>query len=492
MMKKYNFWFVVGTQHLYGEDIFATIESRAQHMVAFMNQHVQPFAHIEFKCLLKTQDEITQCMIEANRTENLAGIITWMHTFSPSKMWINGLKLLSKPILHLHTQFNQEIPWNDIDMDFMNLNQAAHGDREHGHIFTKMRKNRKIVTGYYQDASVIRKILNWTRSAAGVMESKQINVVRFGDNMRNVAVTDGDKVSAQITFGWSVNTFGIGDLAHYVNHVTQNELREQMAIYEMRYDLNKQPISSIEYQAKIEIAIKNLLNQQKAKAFTTTFEDLHGLDQLPGLAVQDLMAEGYGFGAEGDWKTAALLRIVKLMANGTSKGVSFMEDYTYHFDHEEGYVLGSHMLEVCPSIASHKPHLLVKPLSIGGKNPPARAVFDAKTGQALQLSIVDLGNRFRMIATECEAILPEKQMPNLPVARAMWKLLPNFEVATEAWLLAGGAHHTVMVYDLDVQIFQDFAEILGIEFVHIGQHTQISDLKRDLAINDILFGLKSL
>jgi L-arabinose isomerase len=492
MMKKYNFWFVVGTQHLYGEEIFETIKVRAEQIATFLNQKIQPFATIEFKSLLKTQEEITQFSLEANHTEDLAGIITWMHTFSPSKMWINGLNLLQKPVLHLHTQFNQEIPWNQIDMDFMNLNQAAHGDREHGHIFTKMKKYRKIVAGYYQDEDVVQKIKNRTRSAAGVLESRQIKVVRFGDNMRNVAVTEGDKVSAQMTFGWSVNTFGIGDLATMVHDVSQNELREQIATYQSRYDFNQQPHASIEYQAKIEVAIKKFLTIQKAKAFTTTFEDLYGLDQLPGLAVQDLMADGYGFGAEGDWKTSALLRIVKLMANGTSKGVSFMEDYTYHFQNKEGLVLGSHMLEVCPSISSEKPKLLVKPLSIGGKNPPARAVFNAKTGKALQLSIVDLGNRYRMIATECEAISPLEDMPNLPVARAMWRLLPDFQTATEAWLLSGGAHHTVMVYDLDISIFNDFAEMFGIEFVHIGSHTKITDLKRELAMADIIYGLKGL
>ena len=489
MMKKYNFWFVVGTQHLYGEDIFATIESRAQHMVAFMNQHVQPFAHIEFKCLLKTQDEITQCMIEANRTENLAGIITWMHTFSPSKMWINGLKLLSKPILHLHTQFNQEIPWNDIDMDFMNLNQAAHGDREHGHIFTKMRKNRKIVTGYYQDASVIRKILNWTRSAAGVMESKQINVVRFGDNMRNVAVTDGDKVSAQITFGWSVNTFGIGDLAHYVNHVTQNELREQMAIYEMRYDLNKQPISSIEYQAKIEIAIKNLLNQQKAKAFTTTFEDLHGLDQLPGLAVQDLMAEGYGFGAEGDWKTAALLRAMKVMAVGLHGGTSFMEDYTYHLNPSGQKVLGAHMLEVCPTIADGKPSLEVHPLGIGGKADPARLVFNTPAGAAINASLVDMGNRFRLIVNDVDVVTPDQPMPKLPVARALWIPQPNLKHGAAAWIYAGGAHHTSFSQALTAGHMEDFAQMGDIEYLHIGKSTTLTNFRNELRWNEMYYML---
>jgi L-arabinose isomerase len=486
-MKKYQFWFIVGTQHLYGDKIFDIIEKRATEMASVISNAMEPFAEIIFKKLVKTTDEITDIMKEANSDDDLAGIITWMHTFSPSKMWIRGLTLLNKPVLHLHTQFNDEIPWNEIDMDFMNLNQAAHGDREHAFIYTRMRKHRKIVTGYYKDEKVLTKIKQWTRSASGVMESKKLNVVRFGDNMRYVAVTEGDKVDAEFTLGWSINTYGVGDLAKEVEQVNQNELREQMQKYESRYSLKEDDLKAIEYQAKIEVAIRKFLDQKQAKAFTTTFEDLHGLKQLPGLAVQNLMFEGYGFGAEGDWKTAALLRVIKLMANGSSIGTSFMEDYTYHLPLENELVLGSHMLEVCPSIAEDRPRIEVHPLSIGGKEDPARAIFTAKTGKALQISLVDLGNRFRLIASECEAVAPIQDMPKLPVARAMWKLLPDFHTATEAWLLSGGAHHTVMTYDLDVSIVSDFAEMIGIEFIHIGEHTNINELKRNLLINDFVY-----
>ncbi|MFU8792955.1 MAG: L-arabinose isomerase, partial [Acholeplasmataceae bacterium] len=436
---------------------------------------------------VKTPDEISNVFKEANQNDDLAGIITWMHTFSPSKMWIRGLNILQKPILHLHTQYNEKIPWADIDMDFMNLNQSAHGDREHGFIYSRMRKHRKVVTGYYKDPDVLSKIRQWTKSAAGVLESKALNVIRFGDNMRYVAVTEGDKVDAEMTFGWSINTHGIGDLAAYVNDVSQNELREQLTKYETRYAFKEKDIKAIEYQARIEVALRKFLEQKQAKAFTTTFEDLHGLDQLPGLAVQDLMYEGYGFGAEGDWKTAALLRVIKLMANGSAKGTSFMEDYTYHLEKGKEFVLGAHMLEICPSIASEKGRIEVHPLGIGGKNDPARVIFDAKPGKAIQVSLVDLGNRYRLIVAECEAIKPLKDMPNLPVARAMWQLKPDFHIGTEAWLLSGGAHHTVMTYDLEVGVLEDFADMLGIECIHIGRDTSITNLKQTLMINDIVY-----
>ncbi len=492
MMRRYQFWFVIGTQHLYGDAIFNTIEKRGTEMAKTISKAVHPFAEVQFKTLLKTSDEIDKLFKEANHNDKVAGIITWMHTFSPSKMWIKGLKRLQKPILHLHTQYNEQIPWDDIDMDFMNLNQSAHGDREHGHIHTRMNIPRKVVSGYYKDEKVLNKISKWTRSAAGVLESRQLNVVRLGDNMRNVAVTEGDKVSAEIAFGWSVNTFGSGDLAEKINSVSQNELREQLLKYEKRYDLNTDNNASVTYQAKLQVGISKLLEENNAKSFTTTFEDLNGLKQLPGLAAQDLMYEGYGFAAEGDWKTAALLRIIKLMANGEGGGNSFMEDYTYHFEGGKGYVLGAHMLEVCPTIAATKPKIEVHELGIGGKEAPARAVFDAKEGSALQVSLVDLGGRFRMIVSECEAIKPLKDMPNLPVSRAMWLLKPNFNVATEAWIHAGGAHHTVMSYDLDVETLRDFAQMLNIEFIHIGSNTDVEALKKELKWNDVSYRLNQL
>ncbi len=490
MMKRYQFWLVIGTQHLYGSDIFETIEQRGKTMAKTLSKAVQPFAEVSFKTLLKTSDEIEALFKEANHNDEVAGVITWMHTFSPSKMWIRGLKQMQKPMLHLHTQFNETIPWDEIDMDFMNLNQAAHGDREHGHIHTRMKTARKVVSGYYKDESVLEKIRKWTRSAAGVLESKHLNIIRIGDNMRNVAVTEGDKVSAEMMFGWSVNTFGSGEIANRVKAVTQNELREQMDKYKKRYEIDTENIEAVEYQAKLQIAIRHLLREHGAKGFTTTFEDLHGLRQLPGLAAQDLMAEGYGFAAEGDWKTSALLRIIKLMANGGGKGSSFMEDYTYHFENGEGYVLGSHMLEICPSIASNKPKIKVEPLGIGGKEDPARAVFEAKEGKAVQVSIVDLGGRFRMIVSDCEALTPFKSMPNLPVAAAMWKLKPNFSTATESWIHAGGAHHTVMSYDLDAEVLRNFAEMMDIEFVHINQDTDVNTLKQTMNMQDVYYRLK--
>jgi len=405
-MKKYTFWMVVGSQHLYGEKIFATIDKRSKEISEFLSTKVNDFAKVEFKALLKTPDEIYQLAKQANNDEDVVGIITWMHTFSPSKMWIRGLDTLQKPILHLHTQFNKEIPWDEIDMDFMNLNQSAHGDREHGYIYARMRKTRTVVSGYYQNDHVISKIEKWMRAAIGVYESKKLNLVRFGDNMRYVAVTEGDKVDAEIQFGWSINGYGLGDLLDYVNKVTQNEIREQLDKYYIKYTLDSKDIKAIEYQAKVQVAIRKFLDERNASAFTTTFENLTGLEQLPGLAVQDLMDEGYGFGAEGDWKTSALLRLVKLMSAGTKERCSFMEDYTYHLPDGNEVVLGAHMLEVSPSIAESKPSIQVHALGIGGKDAPARVVFNAESGEAVQITLVDLGNRYRMIVTDCQAVKP--------------------------------------------------------------------------------------
>lgn len=489
-MKKYTFWFVVGTQHLYGEKIFSIIEERADEMATFLSLKYKGFANIEFKSLVKTSDEIYQVAKEANANDDVVGVITWMHTFSPSKMWIHGLNVLQKPILQLHTQFNKEIPWDDIDMDFMNLNQSAHGDREHGFIYTRMRKYRTVVSGYYQNDDVVANIANWLRASIGVYESKRLHVVRFGDNMRNVAVTEGNKVSAEIDFGWSVNGWGIGDLVKLVDGVSQNEVREQLDKYKKKYKVDTTNNTSIQYQAKVEVAIRKFLQSQKAHAFTTTFENLTGLDQLPGLAVQDLMDEGYGFGAEGDWKTAAMQRIIYLMSIDTPQSCSFMEDYTYHLPDNNETVLGAHMLEVSPRIADTKPQIQVHPLGIGGKDAPARVVFDAKEGAAVQVSLIDLGDRFRLIVAECEAVTPLEKMPKLPVAQAMWTLKPNFKTATESWLLAGGAHHTVMTYDVNAEILELFANMLDIEFVHISDDTTIRTLRNELRWNETGYKLK--
>lgn len=489
-MKKYVFWMVVGSQHLYGEKIFAVINQRSKEISDYLSTKVNGFAKVEFKALLKTTDEVYQFAKEANNNDEVVGIITWMHTFSPSKMWIRGLDILQKPILHLHTQYNKEIPWNEIDMDFMNLNQSAHGDREHGFIYARMRKTRTVVSGYYQNDNVTAKLEKWMRASIGAFESRKLNLVRFGDNMRYVAVTEGDKVDAEIQFGWSINGYGIGDLLDYVNKVTQNEIREQLDKYYKKYKLDTEDIKAVEYQAKVQVAIRKFLDERNANAFTTTFENLTGLEQLPGLAVQDLMDEGYGFGAEGDWKTSALLRLVKLMSAGTTQSCSFMEDYTYHLPDLNEVVLGAHMLEVSPSIAESTPVIQVHHLGIGGKHAPARLVFNAKSGSAIQITLVDLGNRYRMIVTDCEAVVPLQEMPNLPVAQAMWKLVPNFEIATESWLIAGGAHHTVMSYDLDSEVLRQFAEIMDIEFVHIAKETTIHQLKNELRWNEVAYKLR--
>ncbi len=486
-MKTYNFWFVVGTQHLYGEEIFEQIEKHGKEIATFLNHNTNSKTEISYKCLVKTSREIYDIFQDANYDETCHGIVTWMHTFSPSKMWIRGLKILDKPILHLHTQYNREIPWGEIDMDFMNLNQSAHGDKEHGYIFTRMRKYRKVISGYYKNKDVSKKLENWMKAAVGVYESNNLNIVRFGDNMRNVAVTEGDKVGAEIQFGWSINGYGVGDLADFVSEVTSEELQNQMEKYKERYLINTKKIKSIEYQAKLEIGIRKFLKENNAGGFTTTFEDLHNLEQLPGLAVQDLMNEGYGFGAEGDWKTAALLRIMKLMSLKTVKGTTFMEDYTYHLPENSELVLGAHMLEVCPSIANSKPKIEVHDLGIGGKEAPARLVFDANVGKALQVTLIDLGERFRMIIAECEAVKMIEDMPNLPVARVLWKSKPSFSVATEAWILAGGAHHTVMTYDLEEEALKNFAEMTGIECVCINDNTDLERLKQELLLSDYLY-----
>lgn len=484
-MKKYTYWFVVGSQHLYGEEIFNTIQTRASEMAKFLSLKVEHFAKVEFKALVKTTEEIYEVAKEANQNEEVVGVITWMHTFSPSKMWIKGLSILQKPLLQLHTQYNKEIPWDEIDMDFMNLNQSAHGDREHGFIHSRMRKYRSVVSGYYQNDTVIKKVEDWMRAAIGVFESKKLNVVRFGDNMRYVAVTEGNKVSAEIDFGWSVNGYGIGDLVKYLDNVTQNEVREQLIKYNTKYDLDTPENDNVLYQAKIQVAMRKFLEDRNAKAFTTTFEDLTGLKQLPGLAVQDLMSEGYGFGAEGDWKTSAMLRVLYLMSAGTDQSVSFMEDYTYHLPDNDETVLGAHMLEVSPLIAEDKPKIQVHPLGIGGKDAPARVVFNAKKGAAVQVSLVDMGDRFRLIVADCEAVSPLQNMPKLPVAQAMWKLKPDFQTGTEAWLISGGAHHTVMSYNLNANILEQFANMLDIEFVHISDETTIRQFRKELRWNEV-------
>ncbi len=430
--------------------------------------------------------------MDANNDPDCTGIITWMHTFSPSKMWIRGLSLLQKPYLHINTQYNKSIPWDEIDMDYMNLHQSAHGDREHGFIGARMNIPRKVIVGHWSDETVIKKIGSWMRSAIGAYESKRLKVLRLSDNMRNVAVTEGDKVEAEIKLGWSVNHWAIGDLVARMNEVTDAQIEEQMDRYVKDYEIATKNIDAIRYQAKIEVALRSMLEEGNFGAFTTNFEDLYGMEQLPGLAVQNLMKNGYGFGAEGDWKTAAMTRIIKLMSQGKSEGTTFMEDYTYSFEPGNEMIMGAHMLEVCPSVADDKPRIEVRPLSIGGKSDPARLIFNGTKGSAIVVTLIDLGGRFRMIVNDIECVVPKHDMPNLPVARVLWKPLPDLSTSAEAWILAGGAHHSVLTYAVTADEMRDFAEILGIEFIHINANTNINKLKNELRWNDIAWRLKDL
>lgn len=486
----YEFWFITGSQHLYGPETLAQVADNAAVMAAGLDNAPEIPFRIICKPVVKTPEEITSVLSAANFDPQCAGIITWMHTFSPSKMWINGLQSLNKPMLHLHTQFNREIPVNEIDMDFMNLHQSAHGDREHGFIGTRLRKPRKIVVGYWEEAAVREKIGGWVRSAVGIAAGKRLNVVRFGDNMRQVAVTEGDKVEAQIKFGWQVNTHGVGDLAAGAAAVMEAEIDALMAEYQAQYTLDTSNLDAVRYQARLELALRKFFDTHNVHAFTDTFEDLTGLEQLPGLASQRMMAAGYGFAGEGDWKTAALLAVMKQMAAGLTGGTTFMEDYTYHFGQEEHLVLGAHMLEICPSIAEGPVTISVEPLGIGGKKPPARMKFQGRAGDAICVSLIDMGGRMRLIVNDVKAIAPIAPMPKLPVAQVMWKPMPDLATSAEAWILAGGAHHTVLSYALTADHLRDYAEMAGIEFVHIHAGTCINDLKRDLMLADIVWKFK--
>lgn len=488
-MKRYEFWFLTGSQHLYGEETLRQVEEHSKIMVDGLNNSGLLPCKVVYKPIVTTPDQITKVIKEANYDDNCAGIITWMHTFSPSKMWINGFTLLEKPYCHFHTQFNREIPDEEIDMDFMNLNQSAHGDREHGFIAARLRMPRKIVVGYWEDEDVIDKIGNWMRSAVGVAVSKNLKVMRFGDNMRQVAVTEGDKVEAQIKLGWQVNTVAVGDLAQVINEVTDKQVDDLIEEYKEKYTIATDNMDAVRYQAKLEIAMKKLLEAEGCGAFTNTFEDLHGMEQLPGLATQRLTEAGYGYGGEGDWKVSAMTHIMKQMAEGLEGGTAFMEDYTYDLTKGRELSLGAHMLEVCPSLAGDKPRIEVHPLGIGGKADPARLVFKGHPGDAIVVSLVDMGGRFRLIVQDIEAVDPIYEMPNLPVARVMWKAKPDLLTGAECWILAGGAHHTVLSYALNARHMQDFAEMMGIEFVHIHKDTKVDDFKQLLFLQDIAWKL---
>jgi L-arabinose isomerase len=495
-LKTYDLWFVTGSQELYGSETLAKVAEHSQEIAQAMNR--SPFipVNVIFKPVLTNTDSIHQLCLEANSAPNCLGLITWMHTFSPAKMWIAGLKALKKPFVHLHTQYNREIPWSEIDMDFMNLNQAAHGDREFGFIVSRMRLNRKVVVGYWEDEEVQSSLGTWARSASAWHDSQGVKIARFGDNMREVAVTEGDKVEAQIRFGYSVQGYGLGDLVQYVQQVPDNEVDTLMEEYMERYQVMQSLRPGGDHHhslceaARIETGMRHFLEDGNFKAFTTNFQDLYGLEQLPGLAVQRLMAEGYGFGAEGDWKTAALVRAIKVMGSGLEGGASFMEDYTYHLRRDGMKVLGAHMLEVCESIAAGKPSLEIHPLSIGGKADPARLVFDARTGPALNASIMDMGNRFRLVVNTVEVVPSGEPLPMLPVARAVWIPKPDLKTAAAAWIHAGGAHHTGFSQAITVEHLEDYAEMAGMEFLLIDEETRLSQFKKEIRWNDLYYAFE--
>jgi len=491
-LKKLEVWFVTGSQHLYGEAVLKTVAEHSQTIARTLDQSGKIAVRVVFKPVVKTPDEIYHICQAANTDANCIGIVAWMHTFSPAKMWIRGLQALQKPLCHLHTQFNRDIPWADIDMDFMNLNQSAHGDREFGFIMSRLRLNRKVVVGHWQDPQVHSQLDTWARAAAARADWQGARFARFGDNMRQVAVTEGDKVEAEIKFGYSVNGYGVGDLKKMVDETADTEIEKLCAEYAEAYRLDAKLTktgiahAALREAARIEIGLRNFLENGGFKGFTNTFEDLHGLAQLPGIATQRLMAEGYGFGAEGDWKTAALVRAAKVMAGGLPGGNSFMEDYTYHFDPDNRLVLGAHMLEICPSIASGKPACEIHPLGIGGKSDPVRLVFDVASGPALNASMIDLGNRFRLLVNEVEAVAPIEKLPKLPVARVLWKPLPDLNTACAAWIYAGGAHHTVFSQNLRTEHFEDFAEMFSIELTVIDEKTDLRQFRQELRFSQMM------
>ena len=496
-LKQFEAWFVTGSQHLYGPEALKQVAANSQEIARALGCATEIPVKVIFKPVVKTLADATQLCQDANTAANCIGLITWCHTFSPSKMWINGLKQLRKPICHLHTQHNRDIPWATIDMDFMNLNQAAHGDREHGFIMSRLRMNRKVVVGFWQEAAVQRQLGAWCRAAAAWHDWQGAKFCRFGDNMREVAVTEGDKVAAQMQFGYSVNGYGVGDLAQRVNAATDREIDQLVSEYEANYaiapKLRKSGAmrDSLREAARIEAGLRRFLKDGDFNGFTDTFEDLRGLAQLPGIASQRLMADGYGFGAEGDWKTCALVRAMKVMAAGLKGGTSFMEDYTYHLNAKRSLVLGAHMLEICPSIAKGRPSCEVHPLGIGGKADPVRLVFDTPAGPGLNASIVHMGNRFRLLVNEVDVVNPEKPLPKLPVARAVWIPKPNLQISAAAWIHAGGAHHTGFSQAVTTEVLEDFAAMAGIELLVIDADTKLRQFRQELWWNDIAYGLRS-
>jgi L-arabinose isomerase len=494
---QYEVWFVTGSQHLYGKDVLKQVERHSKDITQhFSTAEIIPIK-IVHKTLLTSPEEISNLCSAANTSKQCVGLITWMHTFSPAKMWISGLKKLRIPLLHLHTQYHVSIPWSEIDMDFMNLNQSAHGGREFGFINSRMDTTRKIVVGHFKEQIVVEQIAVWTRVCVAWQDSQSMKIARFGDNMREVAVTEGNQVSAQIQFGYSVNGYGLGDLSAQINAIEPQQIDETKEAYFDEYLVapsmhkGRSRHQELVEAARIECGLRNFLRAGNFQAFTDTFENLHGLVQLPGIAVQRLMQDGYGFGAEGDWKVAALVRSMKVMGQGLSGGNSFMEDYTYHFEPGNQLVLGSHMLEICPSITQNKPSCEIHPLGIGGKSDPVRLVFDGGSGEALNASTIDLGDRFRLLVNKINEMKPQQDLPKLPVARVLWKPYPDLKTSATCWILAGGSHHTCFSQNLTIEYLEDFAEMAGIELVVIDQDTTISQFKKELKWNEIYYRMSS-
>jgi len=490
-MKNYEFWFVVGSQDLYGEEVLKTVAERAAEMAEKMSAKL-PYP-LKYKVTAMSNTQITQIIKEANFDDSCAGIVTWCHTFSPSKMWINGLAALQKPWCHFATQYNREIPNEEIDMDFMNLNQAAHGDREHGFIGARLRSARKVIAGYWQDDEVLERIGSWMKAAVGAAFSKELKVMRFGDNMREVAVTEGDKVEVQTKLGWQVNTWAVGDLVKEMNAVSDAEIDALMDEYKANYEIATDNIDAIRYQAREEIAMKKMLDANGCMAFSNTFQDLYGMEQLPGLASQHLMSKGYGYGGEGDWKVSAMTAIMKAMGEGGNGASAFMEDYTYHLEKGNEYSLGAHMLEVCPSLAQPGSKIKIETHHLGigmNEKDPARLVFEGRADDAIVVSLIDMGGRLRLIVQDIVCVKPIMPMPNLPVARVMWKAMPDLTTGVECWIIAGGAHHTVLSYDVTAEQMRDWARMMDIEFVHINKDTTVESLENELFLNDLAWKLK--
>ncbi|TVR55718.1 MAG: L-arabinose isomerase [Spirochaetaceae bacterium] len=494
-LKKFEIWFLTGSQHLYGEETLKAVAEHSQKVAAGLDASPHIPVRVVFKPVLTGSDAIRKICLEANADDACVGLVTWMHTFSPAKMWIAGLTALSKPFLHLHTQFNRDIPWASIDMDFMNMNQSAHGGREFGFIATRLRAPRKVVVGHWQNDEVQNRVGAWTRAACALAETKTLKVARIGDNMREVAVTEGDKVAAQTQFGYSVNGYGVGDVVKFIDGASDAEVERIAKQYEDEYTVSRELVKGGERRrslldaARIEVGIRAFMEDGGFGAFTTTFENLYGMKQLPGIAPQRLMADGYGFSGEGDWKTAALLRTVKVMSAGLPGGTSFMEDYTYHFEPGREAVLGAHMLEICPTIADGKPAVEVHPLGIGGKEDPVRLVFTGASGPAVNASVIDMGDRFRMLLNTVEAVPPHQELPKLPVARVLWRPDPDLKTAAAAWILAGGAHHTVYTQAVTTEHLTDYAEMAGIELVSIDGSTAIEQFKKELRWNEAYYRL---